>query len=100
MNDKLIRQAQQLQAKLAKAQEELSGKTVEVTAGGGAITIIIDGKQQIHSVKISPEVVNPEDVEMLQDMVMAAMNEAINKSQVMASDYLGGLTSGFKIPGF
>ena len=100
MNDKLIRQAQQLQAKLVKAQEELSEKTVEVTAGGGAITIIIDGKQQIHSVKISPEVVNPEDVDMLQDMVMAAMNEAINKSQAMASDYLGGLTSGFKIPGF
>jgi nucleoid-associated protein EbfC len=100
MNDKLIRQAQQLQAKLAKAQQELSEKTIEVTAGGGAITIVIDGKQLIHSVKIAAEVVNPEDVEMLQDMVMAAMNEAISKSQEMASDYLGGLTSGLKIPGF
>jgi nucleoid-associated protein EbfC len=100
MNDKLIRQAQQLQAKLAKAQQELSEKTLEVTAGGGAITIVIDGKQLIHSVKIAKEVVNPEDVDMLQDMVMAATNEAINKSQQMASDYLGGLTSGLKIPGF
>jgi nucleoid-associated protein EbfC len=100
MNDKLIRQAQQLQAKLAKAQQELSEKTLEVTAGGGAITIVIDGKQLIRSVKIAKEVVNPEDVEMLQDMVTAATNEAINKSQQMASDYLGGLTSGLKIPGF
>ena len=99
MNKNILRQAQQLQAKLAKAQEELGEKTIEVSSGGGAIKIVIDGHQKIRSVTISPEVISSEDVELLEDMVMAAVNEAINKSQEMAAEQLGGLTGGLNIPG-
>ncbi len=99
MNKFMMQQAQRLQEKLAKAQEELSNTTLEVTSGGGAITITIDGKQQIKSVKISPEVVSPDDVEMLEEMVLAAVREAISQSQEVAAKHLGGLTGGFKIPG-
>lgn len=99
MNPNILKQAQQLQARLAKAQEELGSMTTEVTVGGGAIKIVIDGKQQIHAITIAPEVVTPEDIEMLQDMVTAAVNEAINKSQEMATNHLGKLTGGMKIPG-
>ena len=99
MNRNLMRQAQELQAKLARAQKELENMTVEVTAGGDAIKVVIDGQQHIRSVTISPEIVTPEDIEMLQDMVMAAFNEAIKKSQGLAADHLGGLASGLNIPG-
>jgi nucleoid-associated protein EbfC len=100
MNNNMLRQAQQLQAKLIKAQQELAEATTEVTAGGGAMKIVIDGKQQIRSVTISPEVISSGDVEMLQDLIMAGVNEAINKSQEMASERLGKLTGGLNIPGF
>ena len=99
MNQNLIKQAQQLQARLAKAQQELANMTTEVTVGGGAIKIVIDGKQEIRSITIAPEVVSPDDVEMLQDMVMAGGNEAINKSQEMATGHLGKITGGMNIPG-
>jgi DNA-binding YbaB/EbfC family protein len=99
MNKFLLRQAQELQAKLAKAQQELSEMTVESSSGGGAIKITIDGQQNIRSVIISPEVITSGDIEMLQDLVMTAVNEAIKKSQDMASNQLGNLTSGIKIPG-
>ncbi len=99
MNSNMLKQAQQLQARLAKAQEELGSMTTEVTVGGGAIKIIIDGKQQIHSISIAPEAVTPDDIDMLQDMITAAVNEAINKSQEMAANHLGKLTGGLKIPG-
>ncbi len=99
MNSNLLRQAQQLQAKLVKAQQELADTTTEVTTGGGAIKIVIDGKQQIRSVTLSPEVVSAGDVEMLQDLIMTGVNEAINKSQQMASERLGKLTGGLNIPG-
>jgi len=99
MNKNLLRQAQELQAKMVKAQQELGEKTIEVTSGGEAIKIVIDGHQKIRSVKISPEVIDAEDVEMLEDLVMAAVNEAITKSQELAANQLGSLTGGLKIPG-
>jgi len=94
-----LRQIQDLQAKLVKAQEELGNTNVEVTAGGGAIKIVINGHQQFQSIIISPEVVNPEDVDFLQDIVLAACNEAVQKSQEMAAQNMSKLTGGMKIPG-
>jgi DNA-binding YbaB/EbfC family protein len=99
MNKHFMRQAKELQAKLAKAQEELGNTTVEVSAGGGAVTIVIDGQQRFHSVKISPEAVDPQDVELLEDLVLSAINEAVRKSQELAQSHLGGLAGGSKIPG-
>ena len=99
MNKFVFRQAQELQAKLAKAQQELAEMTTEVSSGGGAIKIVIDGQQKIRSVTISPEAINAEDNEMLEDLVMAAVNEAIQKSQEMAASHLSGLTGGLKLPG-
>jgi len=99
MNKFMMQQAQKLQEKLAKAQAELANVTVEASSGGGAVKVTMNGQQQIQSVKISPEVVNPEDVEMLEDMVLTAVSEAIAKSQEAAAGQLGGLTGGLKIPG-
>jgi DNA-binding YbaB/EbfC family protein len=99
MDKSILRQAQQLQAKLAKAQEELSSITVEATSGGGAVKVVIDGHQKVHSVDISPEVVTAGDVELLQDMVMTAVNEAVAKSQELVSKRLSSLTGGLNIPG-
>ncbi len=99
MNKDMIRQAQALQAKLAKAQEELGNMKVEGSAGGGAVKVGIDGHQNVHAVTISQEVVNPAEAEMLQDLVMAAFNDAVKKSQDMAANQLSGLTGGLKIPG-
>lgn len=99
MNKFIMRQAQQLQEKLAKAQQELSNITLEASSGGGAVKVIINGQQKIRSVKISPEVVDPNDVELLEDLVLTAVSEAIAKSQELAAERLGSLTSGFKIPG-
>jgi DNA-binding YbaB/EbfC family protein len=90
---------QQLQARLAKAQEELANMTLEVSSGGGAVKVTVDGQQKIKSIKISEEVVNPEDVEMLEDLVLTAVSEAITKSQEAAANKMGGLTGGIKIPG-
>ena len=99
MNKFIIQQAQKLQSKLAKAQEELSNITVEASSGGGAVKVTINGQQKIQSVKISPEVINPEDVELLEDLVLTAVSEAIAKSKEVAAEHLGGLTGGLKIPG-
>ena len=84
---------------MAKAQEDLANMTIEVTSGGGAVKVTIDGQQKIKSVKISKEVVNPEDVEMLEDLVLSAVTEAIDKSQEAAAQKMGALTGGIKIPG-
>lgn len=99
MNKFIFRQAQELQAKLAKAQQELADITTEVSSGGGAVKIVIDGQQRIRSVTISPEVINSEDAELLEDLVMTAVNEAIQKSQELAASHLSSLTGGLKIPG-
>ncbi len=99
MNKNMLRQAQQLQARLAKAQEELESAVVEATVGGGAVKVVITGRLKIQSIEIAPEVVNSEDVEMLQDLVMAATNEAVDKAQKMAESSLSAITGGMKIPG-
>ena len=95
----MLQQLQKVQEEMVKTQEALGEETVTVTAGGGAITVVISGHQKIQSITIEPEVVDPDDVEMLQDLVMAAVNEAIDKSQKLASDRLGALTGGLSIPG-
>lgn len=99
MNKNLLRQAQQLQARLAKVQEELENVTVEASAGGGAVKVVVTGKLKVQSVEIAPEAVNPEDVEMLQDLVMAATNEALDKAQELAQKSLSAITGGMRIPG-
>jgi len=99
MNRRVLRQAQELQAKLAKAQEELGKLTVEASAGGGAVKVVATGHQKIQSVKISPEAVDLKDISLLEDLVLAATNEALEKSQELAQKSMGNITSGFKIPG-
>ena len=99
VNKNMMRQAQQLQARLAKAQEEIEAQRVEASAGGGAVKAVATGKQTIESIVIDPGAVDPDDVELLQDMILAAVNEALGKSQTMASEKLGALTGGLKIPG-
>ena len=89
----------QMQARLNKIQEELEAKTVEASAGGGAVTVVVNGQLRVKSVTIDPEVVDPEDVEMLQDLVTAATNEALGKAQELATQQLSALTGGLKIPG-
>ncbi|MDY6892814.1 MAG: YbaB/EbfC family nucleoid-associated protein [Chloroflexota bacterium] len=98
-NKAMMRQAQQLQAKLAKAQEELEKATVEVSSGGGAVTVVVSGQQKLCSIKISPDAVDPEDVEMLEDLVLTAVNEGMEKIKELAANQLGGLTGGLKVPG-
>jgi DNA-binding YbaB/EbfC family protein len=85
VNRFIMRQAQELQAKLAKAQEELAQATIEVSAGGGAVKVTVNGQQEIKSVKISPEAINPDEVELLEDLVLAAVNEAMTKSKELAA---------------
>jgi len=97
--NKLMKQAQQMQAKMAKMQEELEEKTMEVTAGGGAIKVVVNGKQELLDIKIDPDVVDPDDVEMLEDLVLAAVNEAMRKVQDMLSQEMSKLTGGMNIPG-
>ena len=99
MNKKMIKQAQQLQSKMLKAQEELGNETVEATSGGGAISVLMNGHQEVKSIKITPEVVDPEDVELLEDMILAALKEATQKSRELAEKKMGALTGGFNIPG-
>jgi DNA-binding YbaB/EbfC family protein len=96
---KMMKQAQQLQARMMKMQEELAERTVDGTAGGGMIKAVANGKQQIVSITIEEEVVDPEDVEMLQDLVVAAVNDALNRSQEMVSGEMSKLTGGMNIPG-
>jgi DNA-binding YbaB/EbfC family protein len=99
MNQNLLRQVQQMQARLAKAQEDLEHETVEATAGGGAVKVVITGGLNIQSVTIAPEVVDPDDLEMLQDLVTAAVNEAIQRAKDLAAQRLSSATGGLKIPG-
>lgn len=99
MNRRMMKQAQELQARLAKAQEQLAEATVEATAGGGAVTVTVTGQQQVKSIKIAPEAINPDDAEMLEDLVLAAVNEAIAKSQELAAESMRKATGGLNIPG-
>jgi DNA-binding YbaB/EbfC family protein len=95
----VMKQAQKLQTQMMKLQEELAEKTVETSAGGGMVRVVANGKQQIISIDIEKEVVDPEDVDMLQDLVLAAVNDALTKSQEMVSSEMAKLTGGMKIPG-
>ncbi len=95
----MMKQAQKLQSKMLKLQEELAEKTVEATSGGGMVKVVANGRQQILSIQIEKEVVDPDDVEMLQDLILAAVNDALVKSQEMVTGEMGKLTGGMKIPG-
>ena len=99
MNKKMIRQAQELQKNMMKMQQELESATVEATAGGGAVTAVVSGKMRLESLQIDPEAVTEDDVEMLQDLVLAAVNEGMEKAQEMVSSRMSSLTGGMKIPG-
>ena len=95
----LIRQAQQMQERMAKLQEELGGRTVEATAGGGMVTVVMNGRQEIVSLRIEREVVSPDDVELLQDLVRGAVNEAVARSRKMMAEEIGKITGGMNLPG-
>jgi nucleoid-associated protein EbfC len=95
----IMKQAQQLQNKMARLQEEMAGKTIEASAGGGMVKVVANGRQEVVSIHIEKEVVDPEDVEMLQDLILAAVNEALVQSQKMVSDEMNKLTGGMSIPG-
>jgi hypothetical protein len=95
----IMREAQKLQAKMAEMQEEAKKKTVEATAGGGMVTVVASGAGEVLSIKIEKDVVNPDDVEMLQDLIMAAVNEALRRSQEMVGGEMSKLTGGLQLPG-
>ncbi len=95
----MMKQAQKLQNKMMKLQDELAEQTVEASAGGGMVKVVASGKQRITSIEIDREVVDPDDVEMIQDLVLAAVNDALAKSQDMVSGEMGKLTGGMNIPG-
>lgn len=95
----MLRQAQQMQAQMAKIQEELAEARTEATAGGGVVKVTVVGGSKVESIEISPEVVDPEDIEMLQDLVMAAINEAMDTAQADASKKMSAITGGLNIPG-
>jgi DNA-binding YbaB/EbfC family protein len=96
--NQMMKQVQKMQADMERVQAELAEKTVETTAGGGMIKVVATGKQEIRSITIAPEVVDPEDVEMLQDMVLAAVNEALRKAQEMSQQEMAKVTGGVKLP--
>ena len=95
----MMKEAQKLQAQMAALQEEVGKRKVEATAGGGMVTVEANGKQELTAVKIDPEVINKDDAQMLEDLVLAACNEAIRKSRDMVQQELSKLTGGLKIPG-
>ncbi len=95
----IMKQAQMIQQKMAKLQEESALKEAEATAGGGAVTVVVSGKNEIKSLFIKPEAVDPNDVEMLQDLIIAAVNEALKKVHTELSDEMSKITGGMNIPG-
>jgi DNA-binding YbaB/EbfC family protein len=96
--NQMMKKVQKLQADMAKMQEELKKRTLEATAGGGAVKVVITGEKQLQSIKIDPSAVDPQDVEMLEDLVLAAVNEAIKKVDDMMSQEMGKLTGGLNLP--
>ena len=94
-----MKQAQKLQEKMAKVQEELTAKTVEATSGGGMVTAVVNGKFELMAIRIEKDVVNPDDIDMLQDLIIAAVNEGVRKAQEMASAEMAKVTGGMKLPG-
>jgi DNA-binding YbaB/EbfC family protein len=95
----MLKQAQKLQSKIFKLQEEMADRTVESSVGGGMVAVVANGKQEVVSMKIDPEVVDPQDVQMLEDLIVAGVNDALKKAQEMVSEEMSKLTGGFNIPG-
>ncbi|MCX5850643.1 MAG: YbaB/EbfC family nucleoid-associated protein [Deltaproteobacteria bacterium] len=96
---KIMKQAQKMQEKMLKIQEELATKTVEATSGGGMVTAVVNGRSELVALKIERDVVNPDDIEMLQDLITAAVNEGIRKAQDMIQEEMSKITGGLSIPG-
>src|SRR6476661_6045929 len=99
MDQKMMKQLQQMQQKMMQAQEDLANETVTATAGGGAVTVEMNGHHEVKSVKIDPDAVDPKDIEMLEDMVLTAFNEALEKAQTLAQEKMSAITGGLNIPG-
>ncbi|HIF72606.1 MAG TPA: YbaB/EbfC family nucleoid-associated protein [Dehalococcoidia bacterium] len=99
MNKNMLKQAQQMQARLAAVQEEIAVARTEASAGGGVVKVSVIGGSTVESITIDPEVVDPEDVEMLQDLILAAINEAMETANKLASDKMSSITGGMNIPG-
>ncbi|WP_309122496.1 YbaB/EbfC family nucleoid-associated protein [Paenibacillus sp.] len=97
--NQMLKQVKKMQEQMLKAQEELATKTVEGTAGGGVVSVVVNGQKSVLSVTIKPEAVDPEDVEMLQDLVMTAVNDALTKAEELANQDMGKFTGGMNIPG-
>ena len=95
----LMKQAQQMQQKMMKLQEEIAQKTLDASVGGGMVTVTVNGKSEVLRMKIEPQVVDPNDVEMLEDLIVAGVNEALRKAQEMMAEEMSKLTGGLKIPG-
>jgi DNA-binding YbaB/EbfC family protein len=94
----IMKQAQQFQNRMAKLQQELGQKTIEATSGGGMVTVVVNGQQEVLSIKIDPEVVDPEDIDMLQDLVLAAVNDGLARAKKMVNDEMSKLTGGLNLP--
>lgn len=99
MNRKMLKQAQDMQRRLAEVQEELAQASSEGTAGGGVVKAVVQGGNKVESITIAPEVIDPEDVEMLQDLVVAAVNDALETASKEATEKMGAITGGLNIPG-
>ncbi|WP_020618519.1 YbaB/EbfC family nucleoid-associated protein [Paenibacillus daejeonensis] len=97
--NQMMKQVKKMQEQMLKAQEALEGKTVEGTAGGGVVTATMNGHKKLLDIQIKPEAVDPEDVEMLQDLVLTAVNDAITKAEELSNQDMGKFTGGMKIPG-
>ena len=95
----LMKQAQQIQTKMAKLQEDLGDRTVEASSGGGMVIVVANGRQEVLSIKIEREVIDPDDSEMLQDLILAAVNDALTRAKDMVNEEMGKLTKGMNIPG-
>ncbi len=95
----LMKQAQQIQTKMAKLQEDLGDRIVEASSGGGMVIVVANGRQEVLSIKIEREVIDPDDAEMLQDLIMAAVNDALTRAKDMVNEEMGKLTKGMNIPG-
>src|SRR6056297_3993338 len=95
--NKLMKQAQQMQAKMKKMQEEMEDRTKEATAGGGVVKVVVNGKQELVDLEIDPEAVDPEDVEMLEDLILAAVNQGMREMQEMVNDEMGKVTGGMNL---
>jgi nucleoid-associated protein EbfC len=95
----IVKQAKKIQEQMAKLQEELALRTVEASAGGGMVTVVVNGRNELLSIRIERDVVNPEDLEMLQDLILAAVNEGMRKSQEMMATEMSKITGGLNIPG-